>query len=83
MYRFCPHNNVTTVQDRIMKPYRCVEVIKMKAYFEDGCDPSKVVTSRGVGSREGAINTPTFCLWPTFVLSYGSPYPSFNHSRPL
>ena len=34
---FFKHDSTITVQDGVMKPYRCVVEVKMKAEFEDGC----------------------------------------------
>lgn len=36
--RFCQGHSVRAVQDSVMKRYRCVLEIKMKAKFEDGLD---------------------------------------------
>ena len=41
LVRFCQSNSIATVQDAVMKLYRCVVEMKMKVEFEDGCGPSK------------------------------------------
>ncbi len=35
--RFCKYNNITNMQDAVMKLYKCVVEIKIKAEFKDGC----------------------------------------------
>lgn len=50
--RFCHRGTITTVQDAVTKHYRCVDEIKVKVDFENGCGPSKSTGSKGVGSGD-------------------------------
>ena len=51
------------MQDAVMKLYRCLVEIKMKAELKNGCGTSKGAGSRGVGS-EGTIGSLFYTFTP-------------------
>lgn len=65
---FFQHISVTTVQDTVTKPNRCVFEIEMKAELEDGCRSGEGAGTREVGSRKGR-SASTLSPWPTCILT--------------
>lgn len=53
--RFFQYISVTTVQDTVTKPNRCVFEFEMKAEWEDGCRTGEGAGTREVGSRKGRL----------------------------
>ena len=54
-----------TTQDAVTRLHRCVAELKIKAEFEEWCDPSKGARRRGVGSGEGGHSLHP---WPDLAL---------------
>ena len=51
-------DSAAIVKDAVMKHYKCVLEIKMKAEFENGCGPRKDAQSRGLD-----VGLSTLCPW--------------------